>query len=93
MVEQHRHPPGPGCRVLPQLQVEGGTEQAQHVCQHSQGRGRRLEETKAERKPRVERELILVRKAGEDGEMAVPGAVAWLTLGACAAQLLAGLFP
>lgn len=64
MMDQHRDPATPGSWVLPQRQVEGGTEQAQHVCQLSQGGGG-AEETKAERAPPppAGREPILAGKA------------------------------
>lgn len=39
MTDQHRDPTTPGSWVLPQRQVEGGTEQARHVSQLSPGGG------------------------------------------------------
>lgn len=65
MVSRPRDPTVPGSRALPQPQVAGGMQQAQHVCRHSQARGGG-EETKAKWKPRVDREPILVGKAGGD---------------------------
>jgi len=54
MVGWHCDHTVPGSRVPPLPQVDGGTEQAQHVCPHSQGRGG-SEETQAKWKLRAER--------------------------------------